>query len=87
MGSSYILLCFYLLKVGYKRIVAFCGGHVINPKCVCAYEMYVLDIFDLCQNLRETARKSGSLYNTDGEHLNYKCSFTYYGYKQFACLG
>lgn len=42
-----------------------CDGHFINPRCVCAYEMYTERIFDICNKI--APRKNGSLYHTSGK--------------------
>lgn len=49
-----------------------CNGHFINPKCVCAYEMYTQGIFDICN--KTAPRKNGSLDHTSGRTacLNYR---------------
>lgn len=40
-----------------------CNGHFINPKCVCAYEMYTLGVVDICQI--SAPNENGSLDHTD----------------------
>lgn len=55
--------------------LASCGRHIINPKCVCAYDMYILDINELCP---EHPRKNGSLKHVDVNFCR-KYSFNNHG--------
>lgn len=47
--------------------MANCNWLYINPKCVCAYEMYTLEISDICKKI--APRDDGSLYHVNGKGL------------------
>lgn len=44
-----------------------CNGYSINPRCVCAYDMYTQEIFDICYNT--DPRRYGSLDHVKGKTL------------------
>lgn len=61
-GTNYDKVCLQGIDTGYKGEMTKCNGHFINPKCVCAYEMYTQGIFDICN--KTAPRKNGSLDHT-----------------------
>lgn len=52
-------------QADYKGEQIKCNGLTINPRCVCAYGMYTLDILDICK--KTAPRENGSLDNVDGK--------------------
>lgn len=46
-------------ETDYGRELTTCNGRILNPKCVCAYEMYAYDISDICK--KTAPRENGSL--------------------------
>lgn len=42
-------------------------GFTYTQKCVCAYEMYTLEISDICKKI--APRDDGSLYHVNGKGL------------------
>ncbi|XP_078322643.1 uncharacterized protein LOC111103809 [Crassostrea virginica] len=46
---------------GYGKHVVVCGGHILNPKCICAYDMYEKGINDICKEKASAENSNGSL--------------------------
>lgn len=50
-----------------------CSGFFINLKCIYVYEMYILEIFDICKNI--VLDENGSLDYVNGKiNSLYICS-------------
>lgn len=61
-GTNYENVCLKQ-EIDHVGEMTKCDGHFINPRCVCAYEMYTERIFDICN--KTAPRKNGSLYHTN----------------------
>lgn len=47
-ATSYETVCFKV-EPHYNEAVTMCNGKPLNPRCVCAYDMYILKVHDLCK--------------------------------------
>lgn len=65
------LFSHYFFYTDYIGDMAKCNGLHINPKCVCAYEMYTLEISDICKKI--APRNNGSLNHVNGK-VTYACN-------------
>lgn len=63
--SSEKFFSHYFFYTDYKGELTKCSGFYINPKCICAYEMYAKGIFDICKNI--APNENGSLDHVDGK--------------------
>lgn len=63
--NKFLLNKFLYFHSDYGGELTKCNGHFINPKCVCAYEMYTLGVVDICQI--SAPNENGSLDHTDGK--------------------
>lgn len=62
-SKNYGTVCFEEEEEDYNGPITWCSGKAINPKCVCAYDLYDFENPDLCS--KYDARKNGSLKHVD----------------------
>lgn len=59
------LFSYNFFYTDYSGEMTKCSSFFINPKCVCAYEMYMLGIYDICG--KTEPRGNGSLDHVSGK--------------------
>lgn len=67
MNKLFFYYFFYIDYIGDVK----CNGFYINLKCVCVYEMYILEILDICKKI--VLCNNGSLNYVNGKVI-YVCN-------------
>lgn len=62
----YIVIFFFFFFADYNEAVTMCNGKPLNPRCVCAYDMYILKVHDLC---KFASGSNGSLNHVPSKFL------------------